>query len=222
MGVVGALLRARALWLVGVCGPGLPPELYADALAGVAAHLAAPDLVAALAAAQAVAALATRLMVEDSVRARARALVPLQIVGCCAASRSACLRRLSRSLPGAAPARRRAPVATACARLVTCPGLVQARPCGAAPAGAHAASGGRAAAQAIQAYRKGGARRGAAGLAARLRGGPDSAEQRAAEDAVHQGAPPGPPPAAVTRAAQACSGSPGRASRQHRQSPRAS
>lgn len=68
-GQAGALLRARALWLVGTCGGGLPPELYADALAGLVGHLAAPDLVAALAAAQAVAALATRLMIEDSVRA---------------------------------------------------------------------------------------------------------------------------------------------------------
>ena len=54
---------------MGTCGGGLPPELYADALAGLVSHLAAPDLVAALAAAQAVAALATRLMIEDSVRA---------------------------------------------------------------------------------------------------------------------------------------------------------
>ena len=54
-GQAGALLRARALWLVGTCGGGLPPELYADALAALVGHLAAPDLVAALAAAQAVA-----------------------------------------------------------------------------------------------------------------------------------------------------------------------
>ena len=61
---------ARALWLVGTCGTGLPPELYADALSALVAHLSSADLVAALAAAQAVAALATRLMIEDSVRAR--------------------------------------------------------------------------------------------------------------------------------------------------------
>ncbi|KAK9821560.1 hypothetical protein WJX81_001795 [Elliptochloris bilobata] len=105
-GQAGALLRARSLWLVGTCGGGLPPELYGDALAALAAHLAAPDLVAALAAAHAVAALATRLMIEDS---------------------------------------------------------------------------------AIQAYRKGAARRRAASLAARLRAGPEQPGDRDAEDTAHQG-----------------------------------
>jgi len=113
--VVGALLRARALWLVGVCGPGLPPELYADALAGVAAHLAAPDLVAALAAAQAVAALATRLMVEDSVRARAHAgpaavsgmLRAIPSGGACAGRAACCRARHRRGCghPSPPPAR---------------------------------------------------------------------------------------------------------------------
>ena len=43
-----AILRARAVWLVGVCGSDLPPAAWSQAYAHMAHHIAARDLVVAL------------------------------------------------------------------------------------------------------------------------------------------------------------------------------
>lgn len=43
-----AILRARAVWLVGVCGSDLPPAAWSQAYAHMAQHIAARDLVVAL------------------------------------------------------------------------------------------------------------------------------------------------------------------------------
>lgn len=44
-GLPGSILRARALWLVGVCSDDLQPGPWGEAFRLVVAHMAAPDLV---------------------------------------------------------------------------------------------------------------------------------------------------------------------------------
>ncbi len=56
-GIEGSIMRARALWLVGVCGEDLPPRLWQDAFRLAVQHMESADLVVALMAVSAVAAL---------------------------------------------------------------------------------------------------------------------------------------------------------------------
>ncbi|KAL4518028.1 hypothetical protein Ndes2526A_g01512 [Nannochloris sp. 'desiccata'] len=56
-GIEGSILRARALWLIGVCGEELAAEAWQDAFKLAVQHMESPDLVVALMAVSAVAAL---------------------------------------------------------------------------------------------------------------------------------------------------------------------
>lgn len=64
-GLHGNILRARALWLIGVCGEELPPVPWADAFALAVQHIRAPDAVVALMAVSAVTALVSTVLEEQ-------------------------------------------------------------------------------------------------------------------------------------------------------------
>jgi len=64
-GIEGSILRARALWLIGVCGEELAAEAWQDAFKVAVQHMASPDLVVALMAVSAVAALITVALEEQ-------------------------------------------------------------------------------------------------------------------------------------------------------------
>ena len=63
------VLRARALWLVGVCGGELPREAWAEALHCLVVHLSANDLVVSLSAVSALMAMASAIFEEVQVSA---------------------------------------------------------------------------------------------------------------------------------------------------------
>ena len=64
-GLHGAVLRAGALWLLGVCGAELGPAPWGEALALVVRHLASPDLVVALMAVSALTVLLSNCLEES-------------------------------------------------------------------------------------------------------------------------------------------------------------
>jgi len=64
-GLLGCVLQARAIWLVGVCGEELNPEAWHEAFGLVVAHMASPDLVVALMAVSASTAMVATVLDEE-------------------------------------------------------------------------------------------------------------------------------------------------------------
>ena len=67
-------LRARAIWLMGICCSELPGELWADATTLVVQNLANPDLVVALTSVSAMVGIVSNLLDESLVSPRGRTL----------------------------------------------------------------------------------------------------------------------------------------------------
>lgn len=64
-GLLGSVILARAIWLVGVCGEELRPEAWGDAFALVVTHISSPDLVVALMAVSAATAMVGTVLEEE-------------------------------------------------------------------------------------------------------------------------------------------------------------
>ena len=64
-GLMGSVLQARAIWLVGVCGDELVPEAWGEAFRLVVAHMASPDVVVALMAVSAAVAMISTVLEEE-------------------------------------------------------------------------------------------------------------------------------------------------------------